>query len=268
MRYFIGVDVGSTSTKAAVADGSGALVASFVLPTGWSSVETAEAVRARLVSMGYDPAEHPCVGTGYGRVSVPYAARAVTEITCHARGAAALYGVRDATIIDIGGQDTKVIVLDGGAVGDFVMNDKCSAGTGRFLEVMANVLAMRPDEMIELASTGGGAEISSMCTVFAESEVVSLIGAGETKENIAHAIVSSVVRKVAAQTARLGPSRGDLVLTGGLCGCPYITLALGAELGREMRALPEARYAGAYGAALIAQDTRKEQLYDGSQTSR
>lgn len=252
MTYYIGVDVGSTSTKTAVADDSGSLVASFVMPTGWSSVETAETVRERLVSMGYDPAVCPCVGTGYGRVSVPYAGRTVTEITCHARGASAVYGVRDAMVVDIGGQDTKAILLDEGAVSDFVMNDKCSAGTGRFLEVMANVLAVRPDEMIELAAAGGGTEISSMCTVFAESEVISLIGSGERKENIAYAVVSSVVRKVAAQTARLGAPRGALVLTGGLCECPYIARALGAELGMEMQTRPEARYAGAYGAALLA----------------
>lgn len=254
MSYHIGIDVGSTSTKTAVVGDGGEVVQSFVLPTGWSSVETAEVVRQRLVASGFDPAVLPCVATGYGRVSVPFASRSVTEITCHARGASEIYGTQDAMIVDIGGQDTKVIALSAGSVADFVMNDKCSAGTGRFLEVMANVLAMRPEEMIELAASGGGTEISSMCTVFAESEVISLIGHGERKENIAYAVVSSVVRKVSTQASRLGPPAGDLVLTGGLCDCRYIADALSRELGAPMRALPAGRYAGAIGAAMIARD--------------
>lgn len=112
--------------------------------------------------------------------------------------------VRDyVAVVDIGGQDTKIILLENGTVKDFAMNDKCSAGTGRFLEVMANTMALKPDEVCELARKGSGVTISSMCTVFAESEVISLIGQGEKKENIAYAVVHSIADKVASQCKKL-----------------------------------------------------------------
>ena len=133
-----------------------------------------------------------------------------------------------------------------------MMTDKCSAGTGRFLEIMANTLSMRPNEMCELAREGSGVTISSMCTVFAESEVISLIGQGEKKENIAFAVVDSIVRKVAAQANRMSEDRPMLCLTGGLCECSYISEALTKELGMDVKTDPQSRYAGAIGAALGA----------------
>ena len=129
MEHFIGIDIGSTSTKTAVLDGNGELICRFVMPTGWSSIDTAESVRRRLLENGIDPERSPCVATGYGRIAVPYADKTVTEITCHARGAMALFESDDITVIDIGGQDTKIIRTENGVVRDFVMNDKCSAGT-------------------------------------------------------------------------------------------------------------------------------------------
>ena len=145
MDYAIGIDIGSTCAKTAVlaADGSFALLSAR--PTGWSSVDTAESIRAELEAAHFSPEACPCVATGYGRIAVPYAGKSVTEITCHARGACFLHGRDDLLVIDIGGQDTKVIGVSGGAVQDFLMNDKCSAGTGRFLEIMANRLGMRPE---------------------------------------------------------------------------------------------------------------------------
>ena len=125
----------------------------------------------------------------------------MTEITCHAKGAVWLHGPDNMTVIDIGGQDTKLIAVEDGAVKDFVMNDKCSAGTGRFLEIMANTLGLRPGELCELARSGGGTRISSMCTVFAESEIISLVGRGEKKENLAFAVVDSIADKVVSQAA-------------------------------------------------------------------
>ena len=214
-------------------------------------------LKSRLQAAGYDPEALPCVSTGYGRVSVPYAGKTVTEITCHAKGAMLLHRSRDLTVVDIGGQDTKIIRVEGGLVKDFIMNDKCSAGTGRFLEVMANTLGLRPDDMCELARQGGGVSISSMCTVFAESEVISLIGKGEKKENIAFAVVDSIVKKVASQAKRL--EEGGLVcLTGGLCESDYIRLALGRQLRTEVVSVPEGRYAGAVGAALCAAELAKK----------
>ena len=235
---YIGIDIGSTCAKLVVMNKKKEPVYKSVQPTGWSSVDTAEAIR--------------CVATGYGRVSVPYADKTVTEITCHARGACWLYDRKDMTVIDIGGQDTKIILLEAGRVKDFAMNDKCSAGTGRFLEVMANTMALRPDELCELARRGRNVKISSMCTVFAESEVISLIGSGEKKENIAYAVVNSIADKVASQCGRLNVGGEEVFLTGGLCECGYLQEVLQEKLRGRIITVPDSRYAGAIGAALCS----------------
>lgn len=251
MQY-IGIDIGSTSAKTAVLDDNKNLIYHFVQPTGWSSIETAEAIRVNLVQHGYDPEGSVTVATGYGRVSVPYANKLITEITCHAVGASFLHELAEVTVIDIGGQDTKIIRVENKMVADFIMNDKCSAGTGRFLEVMANTLGVRQGELDELAAKGSNTSISSMCTVFAESEVISLIGRGERKENIAFAIVDSIVKKVSSQAVRLVKSGSPVCLTGGLCESSYIRTALAEALKVTVIAKPEGRYAGAIGAALSA----------------
>ena len=251
--YCIGIDIGSSCAKTAVTGGQGDILWLDQMPTGWSSLDAAEEIRRRLVSAGFDPAEAPCVATGYGRVVVPYAKKAVTEITCHAKGAQKLFGLSDFDAIDIGGQDTKVICVRGGSVRDFLMNDKCSAGTGRFLEVMANTLGMDSPSMIELSGKGSDTTISSMCTVFAESEVISLIGRGERKKNIAYAVVRSIAKKIASQASRICGGSVQTVLTGGLCEADELCKALSEELGRDIVSCREARYAGAIGAALLAE---------------
>lgn len=248
--YYIGIDIGSTSAKTAVLDENKNIIELFSQPTGWSSVDTAEAIGRTLREKGYCLEEDGVVSTGYGRVAVPFSNKTVTEITCHARGASLIFGLDDLMVIDIGGQDTKAILVEDGFVKDFVMNDKCSAGTGRFLEVMANTLAMRPDELCTLAKFGGNTSISSLCTVFAESEVISLIGRGEKKENIAFGVVDSIVRKVATQARRVSAGNKQAVLTGGLCECDYICDALSKELNTEVITHKNGRYAGAIGAAL------------------
>ena len=159
---------------------------------------------------------------------------------------------RYAVGIDTGGQDTKIIRVEDGRVAVFLMNDKCSAGTGRFLDIMASTLGLAPQELYALAASGGGVHISSMCTVFAESEVVGLIGRGEEKENIAYAVVDSIATKVAAQAARLFPADGPVCLTGGLCEAQVLVDALSAALSRPIQTCPDARYAGAIGAAMLA----------------
>ena len=261
--YYVGIDIGSTCAKTAVFNENREMVLTFVQPTGWSSVDTAEEIRKKLLEEGVPAEESVFVATGYGRVSVPYADKMITEITCHARGAVHLFDADTMTVIDIGGQDTKIIAIEKGMVSDFVMNDKCSAGTGRFLEVMANTMALRPDELCELARTGGGTYISSMCTVFAESEVTSLIGRGEKKENIAYAVVDSIAGKVASQCSRLSLDRGIVCLTGGLCECGYLREMLGEKLHCEVRTSPESRYAGAIGAALAAFSVKKKRADTG-----
>ncbi len=249
--HYVGIDIGSTCAKLAVFDENMRLVMKFVQPTGWSSVDTAASIRQRLLKEGIDVEQSRCVATGYGRISVPYADKMITEITCHAKGAMWIQKESDLVVIDIGGQDTKIIRTEAGRVKDFVMNDKCSAGTGRFLEVMANTMALRPDEVCELARQGGGTVISSMCTVFAESEVISLIGRGERKENIAFAVVESIVNKVVSQSSRLNVRDEAVYLTGGLCECEYLRENLSEKLNCDVQAGPMGRFAGAIGAALL-----------------
>ena len=250
MTYYTGIDIGSTATKVVVLS-DGAVVDRFTLPTGWSSKETAGEVSRRLAASGYPvTGEMRVIATGYGRVSVAYAAKTVTEISCHGRGGYALMG-RDCTVVDIGGQDTKVITVENGMASSFLMNDKCSAGTGKFLEIMANRLGVDMAELFDMAEKGEPLAISSMCTVFAESEVISHIGAGERREDIAAGVVDSVVNKVGGLCLR-HQIRGDVILTGGLCDCAYLVKRLSAKIKAPVHSDPMGRYAGALGAALIA----------------
>ena len=244
----MGIDIGSTMAKAAVFDGDD-LVATVLVPTGFSSVDASERIAEELASRGFDVNEAQVVATGYGRVAVPYAADTVTEITCHGRGAQYLFG-DDGVVIDIGGQDTKVIQLADGKVKKFVMNDKCAAGTGKFLEVMADKMGMTQDQMGQAARKGDPTPISSMCTVFAESEVISLVGRGEPRENIANGVIESVVGRVVSLAAQMP---GETVfLTGGLCDNDYVIERLSAHLRRDVKTCSQARFAGAIGAALSA----------------
>ena len=257
MKYNIGIDIGSTCAKTVVMDGDKNILHRLLQPTGWSSVETAEAIHDKLSELGVDWDDSAVVATGYGRISVPYADKCVTEITCHGRGACHVFQSDDVTVIDIGGQDTKLICVEDGMVKDFIMNDKCSAGTGRFLEIMANTLGVKLSELCELASHGGGVSISSMCTVFAESEVISLIGRGEQKQNIAFGVVDSIVKKVATQAGRLHIAGTKVCLTGGLCDFAYVCGQLSASLKSQVLTHPDGRYAGAIGAALSAAGIKK-----------
>lgn len=249
--HAIGIDIGSTATKAAVLDREGMVLMIHVEPTGFSSVDASERIGAWLDSVGAVEGERAVVATGYGRVAVPYADKVVTEITCHGKGAVHLFGP-DGVVVDVGGQDTKVISLAGGSVKKFVMNDKCSAGTGRFLEVMADRLAVSQEELSAMARKGDPISISNMCTVFAESEVISLVGRGEPRENIASGIVESVVARVATLASQVQGQ--PCYLTGGLCENGYFVERLSSHLGVEVRTSPEARFAGAIGAALCARD--------------
>lgn len=245
----IGIDIGSTATKAVVANDAGDIAEKLVMPTGFSSVEAADEVAKRLQQAGYDANELPVVATGYGRIAVPYANKVVTEITCHARGAWALFA-DDGTIVDVGGQDTKAIGLAAGKVRKFVMNDKCSAGTGRFLEIMADRLGVSQQELARLAAAGQPTVISNMCTVFAESEVISLVGKGEPRENIARGVIDSVVSRVATLVGQVPSSR--YFLTGGLCENDYVRTRLSEELSASVDSCENGRFAGALGAALLA----------------
>lgn len=247
--FYVGVDIGSTASKVCIFENE-YIKETFVLPTGWSSVETANNIKNRLMEKGIDEKNSKIVATGYGRVSVPYADKTVTEITCHGKGAYYLFG-EDCTVIDIGGQDTKVITVQKGNVINFTMNDKCAAGTGRFLELMANTLGFNIVEMCQKAEEGKETTISSMCTVFAESEVISLIGNGKKREDIACGVVDSITSKVKSLCQKHSDSF-SYFLSGGLSENPYIIRRLSEKLGTDIKTDKLARYAGAIGAALMA----------------
>lgn len=246
--YQVGIDIGSSAAKVAVME-NGAVIKTLLLSTGFNSRNTADEIYETLKADGITKKNAAYVATGYGRISVPYADRSVTEITCHGKGAWHLFG-KNGTVIDIGGQDTKGIALKNGRVMKFIMNDKCSAGTGKFLEVMTNRLGLTQKELSELAMKGNPITISSMCTVFAESEVISLIGKGTPREDIANGVIDSVVMKVVSLISQV-PSE-QYFLTGGLCEDEYIVGRLAQVLGEPVESMPLARYAGAIGAALLA----------------
>ena len=246
----IGIDIGSTATKAVVLDGD-SLIKTLLMPTGFSSVEAAENVRKSLLEAGFDVATVPVVATGYGRVAVSYADKVVTEITCHGRGANFLFG-GDGTVIDIGGQDTKAISMRGGQVVKFVMNDKCSAGTGRFLEIMADKLGVSQDEMSRLAAKGKPTEISNMCTVFAESEVISLVGEGKPTDEIAAGIELAVAKRCFVMAKKAG-AVDKITLTGGCAKNAGLKVAIEQVLNLKVIDLPiDPQLMGALGAAEFA----------------
>ena len=247
--YQVGIDIGSSAAKVAVIK-DGEVVKTLLMDTGFSSRKVADEIYAMLEKDGITKENAKYVATGYGRISVPYADDVVTEITCHGKGAYFLFN-ENGTVIDIGGQDTKGISLKKGRVMKFIMNDKCSAGTGKFLEVMTNRLGLTPEELSELARKGNPITISSMCTVFAESEVISLIGKGTPREDIAFGVIESVVNKVVSLLAQVPAEK--YYLTGGLCEDAYILERLAKALNAPVESTPLARYAGAIGAAILAE---------------
>ena len=250
--YFAGIDIGSTASKTVVLK-DGKIEDYFVLPTGWNGRSRWPRSAWRRHSLGFSavPEWHWLF---YGRICVDYADKIVTEITCHGKGGWAIFK-KNMTIIDVGGQDTKMIKVIDGQVADFLMNDKCAAGTGKFIEVMATRLGADLNEMYEMAAHGQPLAISAMCTVFAESEVISHIGSGEKREDIAAGVIHSVASRVANLAARFGLEE-NIVLTGGLCESPYFIQTLSDKIGHPVETDAFARYAGALGAALTAAKRR------------
>ena len=247
--YQVGIDIGSSAAKVAVIE-NGKIIKTLLLSTGFSSRKTADDIYRELEKDGITKDNAKYVATGYGRVSVPYADNTITEITCHGKGADFLFQ-ENGTVIDVGGQDTKAISLKKGRVMKFIMNDKCSAGTGKFLEIMTNRLGLTQKELSEIARKGQPITISSMCTVFAESEVISLIGKGTPREDIAFGIIESVVKKVCSLAAQI--PNDVYFLTGGLCEDEYFMERLSLSLNAPVKSTPLARFAGAIGAALLAE---------------
>jgi (R)-2-hydroxyacyl-CoA dehydratese activating ATPase len=245
-----GIDIGSTGTKAILFDGE--VRGSAMVPTGWDPKAAGlAAFQQALAGAGLaEGAVEQIVGTGYGRVSLPIFDRKVTEITCHARGAYHLFP-DTRTVVDIGGQDSKVIALDAeGRVADFIMNDKCAAGTGRFLQVMAGVLDASLEELGIIATGADPVQISSMCTVFAESEIIGLLARGVDKARIAAGIFEAIARRIQGLAGRVSIS-DNITFSGGVALNPEICRAIGAGLGVTLRVPPAPQFVGALGAALM-----------------
>ncbi len=250
---FLGIDIGSTSSKALVLDAALQVTGKAVVNTGAGTSGPQRSVAAALETAGIGPEQIAySVVTGYGRIVYEKADRQITEITCHARGSAHLMP-EARTVIDIGGQDAKVIRLGaGGQVENFVMNEKCAAGTGRFLEVMARILDCGIDRLGPL-SQGATAEtvISNTCTVFAESEVISQLSAGARAENVAAGAHRAVAKRVAGLAKRIGV-RPAVIMTGGVAMNSGLVSALETELGTTIRVATDSQLVGALGAALYA----------------
>lgn len=252
--YFVGVDSGSTSTNVVIIDENKNIISYSIIPTGPKALESAfKAFEIALNSAGLQKKDiTSIVATGYGRVSIPFADRIITEITCHGKGA---FFIDNAirTVIDIGGQDSKVIRLDdSGNVIDFVMNDKCSAGTGRFLEVMARTLGISIEEMAKVhKEVKENITITSMCTVFAESEVISLIAQNKDQRDIIHALNKSIASKAISLVDRIG-RKGKYMMTGGVAKNQGVVYAIESRLGEKLIIPFEPQIIGALGAALIS----------------
>lgn len=251
---YAGIDSGSTSTDVVIIDRDKNIIAQAILPTGAGAAAGADrALEEALAQAGLKREDiDATVTTGYGRSAIQLGDQSITEITCHAKGAFFLDpSVR--TIIDIGGQDSKVIRLDeNGNVTNFVMNDKCAAGTGRFLELMARTLELSLDEMSTLGlDWKEDVVISSMCTVFAESEVVSLIAENRTPADIIHGLNRSVATKTCALCRRVGGEE-NYMMTGGVSKNKGVVAEIEKILGVKLHISDKAQLNGALGAALFA----------------
>ncbi len=250
-----GVDVGSVSCEVVLLKAGKILSYSIIATGASSSTAGRKALQLALDNAGVREEEIGyIVATGYGRISVDFANKAITEISCHARGASWLFP-KVRTVIDIGGQDSKVIrVGDGGKAIDFVMNDKCAAGTGRFLEVMARAMEVDLEMFSQLfLKAREAAKISSTCTVFAESEVVSLIAEGMPREKIIRGLHESIANKILSMIGRVGLQE-PVVMTGGVAKNYGAREALSEKLKVKLLVPEEPQIVGALGAALLAQE--------------
>ncbi|MBB6214145.1 putative CoA-substrate-specific enzyme activase [Anaerosolibacter carboniphilus] len=249
--FSIGIDVGSVAAKAAVFDGQN-IIAKEIIPTGWSPRESGATLFDQLLKIAQIEKHQikKIVGTGYGRIALPFIDKKVTEITCHGRGAHFIdSGIR--TVIDIGGQDSKVIKLDAkGNVVDFIMNDKCAAGTGRFLQVMAHALEMDVSELSYIGKDASPQNVNSMCTVFAESEVISLMANGASKESIAAGLLESVCKKTYSLIGKVGTA-DKVFFSGGVSKSPLLKELLSKRIGTEIISSDVSQFLGAIGAAVI-----------------
>ncbi len=261
----VGIDAGSSATKCVVIGASGALLGHSVVPSGFDYGEAAQGALARSLECAKGSRKDiaSCISTGYGRDNVPFASGKVTEITCHARGAREWYPeVRN--IADIGGQDTKIIrVTAEGKMADFRMNAKCAAGTGTFLESIAQRLGMPLSEIDELAMQSTAKTlVNSYCTVFAGTEVLERIKAGQPREDISMGLFRSIASRIVEM---IGSCDGAIAATGGVVAhCQSMVRALEEVLDKSVFLPPLPQHAGAYGAALLARERHQQPTENAS----
>ena len=259
---YLGIDIGSSSSKVAlIGEDKNLINTAFVNKgTGTDGVEKALNMLFEKTGTTMDQIKYTVV-TGYGRVTYEKADNQITEISCHAKGISYLMdGVR--TIIDIGGQDAKVIKIgNNGRVVNFVMNEKCAAGTGRFLEVMARVLGCNINDLAELSfKSQKEVSISSVCTVFAETEAISHLSLGEKIEDVAKGAHTAIAKRVAGMCARAG-AEPKYAMSGGVALNSGMVDALSKELGHKVYVAPYSQIVGAVGAAVSAWETmHKEEV--------
>lgn len=254
MRYAAGVDVGSTQTKAVLLDEDGRIVARSLLETGAYLVRAAERAYERALAdagvrrddVGY------VVGTGYGRFKVAFGDAQVTEISCHAKGAWALVPATR-TVIDVGGQDTKAIKVSArGEVLDFAMNDKCAAGSGRFLSNSAEALGMDVSEIgARSLEAKQAVRLSTVCTIFVESDILAYLAQGKRVEDILAGVHGAIAARTVALVRRVG-SEPELTFTGGVARNVGMVKALEEKLALRVNVSPDSHYTGALGAAIFA----------------
>ena len=251
--YTLGIDIGSTASKCVMLSDGKDIVAKSLIALGAGTSGPQRAIEAVLAEAGMTKEDMAfTLATGYGRNSLEgFADHQMSELSCHAKGAGFLVpNVR--TVIDIGGQDVKILRVENGALTNFQMNDKCAAGTGRFLDVMARVLEVDVNDLGTLgAKSTKEVAISSTCTVFAESEVISQLAQGTDKCDIINGIHKSVAGRVAGLAHRVGV-QDDVVMTGGVAQNAGVVKALAKQLGHEVHTSPLTQYVGALGAALFA----------------
>ena len=252
--YFAGIDIGSTMTKVVILNPE--IIASIIGPTGPEQRRLANKVMEEALkkaSLSFSKITY-IVSTGYGRINVPFSDRQFSEITCHARGIVHLFP-KARTIIDIGGQDVKGIKIDGsGKIVDFVMNDKCAAGSGRFIEVIADTLGIPLDQVGERSlQSRNPAKISNICTIWAQQEVASSLAEGVNVADLLSGIHQSLADRIVRMVSRLKVER-DVIVTGGGGKNRGLLHALSEQLGQEVMVPEDPLLTGALGAALIGKE--------------
>jgi len=259
-QYFAGIDIGSTMTKAVILENG--VIASVIGHTGPEQRRLANKVMEealRKAGLSFDAMTY-IVSTGYGRINVPFADKQVTEISCHAKGVSSLFP-QARTIVDIGGQDSKAITIDThGRVTNFIMNDKCAAGSGRFVEVIADTVGLKLEQMGDLSlQSTHPAQISSICTIWAQQEVASRLAEGVPVPDLIAGVHRSLADRVARMVKRLKLQK-EVILTGGGGKNKGLVKALADQLDCEILVPPEPLITGALGAALLGRELYEKAL--------